>query len=501
MRKFSIPLFWKFTIAIISIVAIFGTINTLFVKNSISKSLVTEFEQRGLFIARSIADRSASYLLLDDLVSLHKLIVEQKSVDSSIYYIFVLNGNNEVIAQTFENDIGMDLVFANTLEINQTESLRTIKTKSAQPSIILDLAIPIIDQKVGTVRVGLIEDTISKDIRNAVKRMLLMIAIFLIAGIFGAFLFSYVITTPIRFLSRISDQIDLDSIRTFAEKGIQIRKRSFLRLHRFFQSNDEIDILYDKFIQMIGRLEKAHKELQIAQVSLMHSEKLAAIGTLTAGLAHELNNPVAGIQHCLKRILKSPDNVVQNKQYLLMMEEATQKIVTELQSLLNYSRKQDMKFKDVDIYSVIESALLLVEYKLDNFTIAVSKEYIIHKPLIRGSSSHLEQVLLNLFLNSIDAINERQITDDEFNNEIIIRVYEDNDMLICDITDNGLGIQVDKIKNVFDPFFTTKKVGEGTGLGLSICYMIIQEHKGNLSVKSKRGETTFTLSLPLKNEQ
>lgn len=500
MRKKYLPLFWKFTIALLLIVLIYGFFNVFMIKKSVKNSLVHESEKKGLFIAKSIAEKSVSYILFDDISSLYISIDRLMHLDSSIHYIFILNNNNEVVAHTFKKNIPGGLIEANPLKLNQNES--TILVASVNGGeLIRDIAVPVIDKEIGIVRIGLLEEDIKKDISNTIRNLIFMIVLFLIGGIIGAFLLSYIITYPVKFISNLADKIDIISLQKNPIKEISMGSNIIFKLKRLIVFNDEIDILTEKFNQMLLRLKKTHEELQLTQASLKHSERLASIGTLTAGLAHEINNPVAGIKNCIHRLSKDPDNIKQNMEYLAMMEEASNKVSKVLQSLLNFSRKQKYSFQKTNICVIIENVLTLVAYELESSHISIIKDYSKPVPFIKASSGHVEQVIINLFLNSIDAIKERINNNSEANYHPVIRVKlsKTDEALIFSIIDNGIGIKDDEITKIFDPFYTTKKLGQGTGLGLSISYKILEDHNGRIFAENNSGLMSFTIELPIES--
>jgi len=318
-------------------------------------------------------------------------------------------------------------------------------------------------------------------------QLLLMVLIFLVFGILGALFFSHVITHPIRSISEIAEGIDLDALRYKKHPRVRIREKLFGKFPMVFRATDELDVLTEKFNAMIERLENAHQELEAAYAQLVQSEKLASLGTLSAGLAHEINNPIAGIQNCLRRLKQNPQNVAQAKKYLELMEEATNRIATVVRSLLDYARPREMDFAPVNIEEVIETALLLV---LEKHRISITKEVPANVPPIHASRHHLEQVMVNLLLNAIDAIEERFLQSQTASKSIHIGVRQKRNSLEISLKDSGIGIPQENLTKIFDPFYTTKEIGKGTGMGLSVCYNIIKLNQG----------TTFYIVLPLASQ-
>jgi len=495
--KIRLPLFWKFTIAIVLVVAIFGSVNLYFLNSSLTDLSDKEIRNDGLSTASIIAERSISLILYDDLSTLDKMVSDNINADSRIAYIFVIDKSGKVLAHTFEQDVPSELIDLNKIEANNNFVEKRIKDINDPNKIIRHISVPILDGSLGTVNVGIYEDNFLNSIRSINRFFLSMVALFLFFGILGALIFSYIITKPISLLSNTAKELNLNQFKINTVDGDT--KDILLPWQNPFGVHDEIDDLFSTFNAMIKRLEEAYTKLQNAQESLMQSEKIAAIGILSAGIAHEINNPIAGIQNCLKRISNDPANVQQNITYIELMDEAIHKIKKVVQELLNFSRKQDLIFTEIQINSVIENTLLLIAYELENSRISIVKNYPEIIPKIKGSFNHLEQVFLNLFINAIDAINEKKLLDEGFNGEITICIFTIKHYLSVKINDNGIGIQEDKLKQIFDPFYTNKKIKQGTGLGLAVSLNIIQQHKGKIKARNNDdGGITFSIYLPLK---
>ncbi len=494
-RKIFIPLFWKFVIAIVLVVALFGSANLLFLTYSVNDLFEKELSGYGVVIAKTIADRSVDPMLYNDLATLNKLVSEVKKNDKNIAYTFILDANKNVLAHTFTREVPASLINLKKKKTIQTINLEYKKGKSA---LIRDISVPIIDNNVGTVRMGFYEANYRKTLNIAKSFFLKLVALFLIVGIFSAFIFSYIITKPINILSSTAKKLNLNQ---FNKETLNTNKKELiLSWQNPFGIHDEIDDLFKTFNNMIRRLEKAYINLQGAQESLMQSEKIAAIGTLSMGIAHEINNPIAGIQNCLKRISENPKNIEQNLTYIELMDEAINKIKNVVQGLLNFSRKHDLIFTIIDIKKIINNILILIAYQLEKSNITIVKDYPENIPNIKGSFNHLEQVFLNLIINAIDAINENKLKDENFKGELDIYIFTTEQFLEIKIKDNGIGIPNDKIKQIFNPFYTLKKIKQGTGLGLAVSLNIIQQHHGKIeAINNKDGGVTFTIYLPLNN--
>ncbi|WP_045211205.1 sensor histidine kinase [Desulfonatronovibrio magnus] len=256
-------------------------------------------------------------------------------------------------------------------------------------------------------------------------------------------------------------------------------------------------LLSMKFLLRRVKLIDAEKELLDEQ--LIQSHKLASIGQLSAGIAHEINNPLAIIgeeagwmQDILKREnmqgIPEHDELTDSLREISVQAGRCRKITHKL---LSFSRKMDATLRKVDLNQLIDEVAALREKEATLYSIKFIRDYDETLPMILTDSSQVRQVLFNLINNAIDAIDK--------NGEIHLSTRKNKDSSVAiTIRDTGTGIHQENLTRIFDPFFTTKEPGKGTGLGLSICHGIIEKLGGTIFVASKVGEgTTFTIRLPL----
>ncbi len=228
------------------------------------------------------------------------------------------------------------------------------------------------------------------------------------------------------------------------------------------------------------------------EANLIQSEKLAAVGQLAAGVAHEINNPLAAIianAQLMRREIPAgyPDLI----DSLQLIETAGLRAAQVVSNLLGLSRKEKKyEFESLSLNDSIKSALSLVQHELVNRSVRVQLDLQENIPDLIASKNHLQGVWINLIINGIDAINH---SDGQIS---ISTRYSDQEFRIT-IADNGHGIPKEQLTRIFEPFFTTKIAGRGTGLGLSVCMRIIKEHHGNIQVDSQPGQgTKFSITLP-----
>jgi len=486
-----LPLFWKFAIISTLIVLIFGTINIYSLWSSVYKSFEKEIDKRCKVLAKIISEKALTPIVYDDYLSLYNILDEIKQSDPSISYIFILDNTNDLIAQTYDINIPHDLLHVNSLK-SGNYNITVITTNNFKYPVIRDIAYPILNGEIGTVRLGIVEEHIQKELMDATRNLILMIIAFLFFGLLGALFFSFLITSPIKKISKKAQIIDLSYID---KEDYKIDERKIGRLFNI-KIDDELDVLVTKFTEMLIRLKNSYIELKETQGALVQAEKLASLGTLSAGVAHEINNPISGIKNCINRIIKTPENIEKNAKYILLIKEATGKIENVVQHLLNFSRKQDILFEKTNLNLVIDNAIKLAAHKLQSKSITLNVDYK-EKYFVSGSANHLEQVFVNLILNSLDAIIERIEKEPNLSGKVEININRISDRVYIYLKDNGMGIP-DKIRDkIFDPFFTSKKVGKGTGLGLSVSFNLIKEHGGEIQFNSSVGVgTEFIIDLP-----
>ncbi|NQT29814.1 MAG: PAS domain-containing protein [Candidatus Saganbacteria bacterium] len=238
------------------------------------------------------------------------------------------------------------------------------------------------------------------------------------------------------------------------------------------------------------------REIKNLQSQLVQSGKLAAIGQLAAGVAHEINNPLtialSNIQFILPRV-----NSRETRKVLNIILKELMRCTDVTQGLLSFSRETSKRtIEALNINECIESVFFVLKYKLKISKIKLIKRFAKKLPRVMGDANQLQQVFLNLVLNAIDAMPK--------GGHLYIRTSAENKKFVrATVADTGIGISAEDLLHVFEPFYTTKEPGRGVGLGLSISYGIIKDHAGEIQIKSqfaknhKRGNTTFTIKLPV----
>jgi PAS domain S-box-containing protein len=273
----------------------------------------------------------------------------------------------------------------------------------------------------------------------------------------------------------------------------EARPFSTAELNLLSAVGNQIATTIDKSL-LLEKTREAYDSLRRTQEQLLQSEKMAAIGQLISGVAHELNNPLTAILG-YSQLLKSEGFVnARGADYLEKLYKQAQRTHHIVQNLLSFARQQKPHRAPVQLNQILEDTLVLREFDMKLHNIVIHREFDERLPMTDGDFHQLEQVFLNLLNNAVDAIQEKGKS-----GEIWIRTDAAGARLRVEITDTGPGVT--NPHKIFDPFYTTKPVGKGTGLGLSICYGIVKEHGGEIQVHNAlpRG-ACFRITLPLSRE-
>lgn len=248
----------------------------------------------------------------------------------------------------------------------------------------------------------------------------------------------------------------------------------------------------DEFTNLGIALNHMLMELKRHESQLIQSRKMAAIGNLTAGIAHELNNPLNNISLTTEALIDEFDELSREEQQKMLhtIDAQVERASTTVANLLNFTRRDESSFAALSINDVITRTLNLLSNEITLNNIKLDLILGDNLPRVMGNGHNLQQVFLNLFLNAIQAMPDK--------GTLGVRSFVDNSAVRIEVSDTGVGIPAEHLDAIFDPFFTTKEVGKGTGLGLSVSYGIIRKHHGNVTVSSEVGKgTMFSIVLPL----
>lgn len=290
----------------------------------------------------------------------------------------------------------------------------------------------------------------------------------------------------VRIFSRPLQRITLAAVQvTEGEYGTEVDLR---------KSNDEIGLLANSFNEMSRKMADDIEQLQKLNDQLTRTEKLAAMGTLSAGVAHEVNNPLASISSLIQMMRRKENLDPETNERLELISRQIKRISQVTKDMMEFARARPAAKSTVSVNRVLETSLRLVSIDKSFQKLELQKDLAPDLPEIFADADQLQQVFLNLFLNARDAMPD--------GGKLIISTCRSGDEISIDISDSGTGIDTKDLKKIFDPFFTTKTAGTGTGLGLAVCYGIITAHGGKIeAAENDLSGTTFSITLPVYNNR
>ena len=284
----------------------------------------------------------------------------------------------------------------------------------------------------------------------------------------------------VRTISRPLQRITLAAVQvTEGNYGTQVDLR---------KSNDEIGLLANSFNEMSRKMSADIESLRSLNEKLARAERLAAMGTLAAGVAHEVNNPLASISSLVQMLRSQSADNAETREKLDLISTQIGRITRVTRDLTEFARVRPASRSEVDINEVIEASLRLASFDSEFQKLELVKSLSSDLGRIIADGDQLQQVFLNLLLNSRDAM--------PLGGRLSVSSARRNGEITISIKDSGAGISDSARTQLFDPFFTTKPAGKGTGLGLSVCYGIVSAHDGRIEVESESGGTVFNVILP-----
>jgi two-component system NtrC family sensor kinase len=372
---------------------------------------------------------------------------------------------------------------------------------------------------IGTAHIGMGLQLMRKEIGDMTKVVVGLTLLVVLVGILLTIFLVNIFIKPVKRLVQATEKVakgDLNhSVEITAKDEIGILASSFNQMTiSLRESREKIEeynrTLENKVRERTIELEKTNRDLANAlkslketQSQLIQVEKMAAVGQLAAGVAHELNNPLGGIlgysQFALEKINQkplcqfSPEDNNSFLQYLTDIEKQTKKCRTIIQSLLKFSRASTREeFELININQVLKETFVFTHHQIVKNKVDLVQELTEPLPQIAGHPSQLQQVFTNLVLNAVQAMTEGGTL------RVTSKMRKASREIEISFADTGIGIAQENLNKVFEPFFTTKKVGEGTGLGLSVSYGLIKDHGGEIRVESQKNQgTTFIVILPI----
>ncbi len=430
-----------------------------------------ELEKKAISIAGNLADRIANNIPMKDYYQTTKAFKEVLSKEKDIEYIYVTDEEGNIFAHTFSNGLPPDILTWNPLSDKNLH----VQLLDTEKGYIRDVGVSVFNGTKSELHVGIREDRL-RDTLNEMRYLTFPIIIsVIILGIIASFIFSRFITEP------LNKFVEFTKLLGRGEFGRKVEVHS--------GAGDEVGYLARNFNRLSMELKMAREKMEEAYTytHLLQAEKLSSIGQISAGLAHELKNPMTTLKMLFQAFKEQPDMTREDAE---VISSEIEKIDNILTNFIGFVKQKGLNYSLVDLNSLIDRVLTLATFDIENSNITVHKDMPEGIPPVKADRALLEQVFLNLIINAVHAMPD--------GGEIRISGKTDNGFSEVMIWDRGSGIPQDIRSKIFDPFFTTKT--DGTGLGLSIAYNIVRSHGGRLFFDSVEGRgTVFTVRLPAGN--
>lgn len=430
---------------------------------------------------------------------LNNILADAKN--ESLSDVALFNQKGPLVATTLtEPDEGFGALetVAQGLEGSSSPVIKDVKLFNRDYQVLFTPLI-VRDEQLGWMGVVLSSEYVTSAEATSRMTFALIFTIGTAAVIIIGYLLSQSIARPILKLRTVSQEVAAGNLNqtvgiqrndeigelavAFDQMTLQLRERT-----------EEAARLFAETVQRNKELATINARLQSMQLQLIQAEKLAAVGQLTAGIVHDVKNPLAVIKG-LSELMLGNDLTPEEHQNLNVIHESSVKANAIVTDLLKFARQSTPEKKFQDLRETVEASLRLTAYLSRKANIEVIKDLPDHPVLMWYDSQQLEQVFINIIHNAIQAMEERGVL-----RVSMVRSgvgYNENTAVIA-FQDSGAGIPPENLSRIFDPFFTTKPEGQGTGLGLSVSYGIISNHNGHIQVESNLGKgSTFTIILPI----
>jgi signal transduction histidine kinase len=459
---------------------LFVPMSAYLVRNSYSSAEQSLIEG-GKTFARSLTGQIVDPLLVGDRLRSHDMLEEAALADEDILYICVENARGEVVAHTFHDG------YPSSLPALWAERRGEVLRFRTSEGPLVDVSVPILEGQLGTLHVGLSRSSAVQAVRRLMWPMGISLAAGLLVILIGAQFVAAKVSQPLR---RLEAEVLCLPAGSPGPPDVPT-----------FRGTREVESLRGGFAEMAGRLRSLERERESAQKHMVRAERMAALGELAAGLAHEVRNPLDGMLECVRSMeaarLSSPKSDPKNgarvARYLPMLRDGLQRIASVMQQVLVFTRSgHEASVKVCSAAEIVDSVVLMLQGKLVSRGVRLTTHGSGPCECVCNPQG-LSQALLNLVLNAVEAVNGHDKP------HVLVDVKSDERWARLTVEDTGPGVPDDLRERVFEPFFTTKPIGEGTGLGLSISRELMRAVGGELVLSrqpSPLGGARFDIRVP-----
>ncbi|MCP4377346.1 MAG: HAMP domain-containing histidine kinase [bacterium] len=461
-------LLWCGTAAIVALFIPMG----VYITHTVSTSAEQSIAASGRSLARTVSGQIVEALLLEDRLAVHDTLHKAMASGQDVLYLCVVNADGRIVEHTF--DRGYPLALLDLWGNHQGERVRFETAEGP----ILDISAPLLDGQLGTLHAGMS----CRGVTEATDLLLwwqgIAMAVSLVLVVAGVRIAGAAVTQPLhRLEARVSRFPQQDDPRD----------------NQPVHGTREVVSLTKRFSDMIERLVLLEREREASQERMVHAERLAALGELAAGLAHEVHNPLDGMLECVRYLEADPEKSSRGVKYYPMLAEGLHRIARTMRDMLTFTRLgEDLSSGACDVSNVLEALELLVDANLGERHVRLTWDKNTTCTCLCNRQG-LSQAGLNLILNAADAV---EGSDDP---QVQIDVSCDRESVYIAIDDSGPGVPENLREDIFAPFFTTKPPDKGTGLGLSVSRQLIRAAGGELELSADPGPlggARFVIRLP-----
>jgi signal transduction histidine kinase len=442
-----------------------------FVRRTIQASVQEELHRRSLSQVSELALRATQKALVEDQVGLEQ-VLRNVTAHGDVAYVVIISASGYVVAHSFPAGVPDGLVGIFETPRRSVEDVVSFRSEQGD---IQDYVAQMIDGRLGTVHMGVAQGRVQQLAWERGRTVLMVIAAGAVLAAILAWLVTHLATVPLRRLTQAATQV--------GEGDLEVRSgvRSF----------DEVGDMAARFDEMVERLAADQERLRLAHQMMIRTERLAMVGKVSSGVAHEIGNPLHAARQFVEALQENPE---QSERYTALLEEALRRIDKVIDQMLGFSRERRLDPRPTDINAVVTRATDFLSYDKRIRDTALEVTLGSDLPHVQVDPDAMGQVVANLLVNALDAVEGgghiRVSTAAHVNGgprpEVLISVDDD-----------GPGVPQELTEHIFDPFFTTKEAGRGTGLGLSVSQELLSVQGGRIEFKNVAGGgASFEVWLP-----
>ncbi len=481
--RFHMSLRIRFMLSVTSLLIILAALTLFVIELREKKAIFNEQETKGVILAKYIAQVNSNEVLFWDEEEI-KLSIDNLINDEVIYIIFYLPNKEPFVAtdliknydeiyraSLLEGEVNEQSFFFDRKELKDMESEKSLS--------ILEVEVPVFvkrsPQSWGSVKIGLSQEEVEAEIQDTRMKLSLIVFAGLVIGILGAAWLSRRITEPLNKLVEATVKISKGELSQEIDIG----------------SRDEIGNLAQSFNEMSRQLLLARKRMEEANIKLIQAEKLASIGRISAGIAHEIRNPLTSVKLNVQKLVQSDRLNQAEKEHISLSQEGIGQMEKFIKELLDFTRVSELNLNRFSIKQILEESVKMIADFLALKKIVLEKKFQEGLPQVLVDGDRLRQLFLNILRNAAEALGE------EGKIKISLSLLEKQPVnkIKIEIIDNGCGIPEKDRDIIFEPFYTTKS--SGIGLGLPNARKIVEQHKGSIRVKDCQGKgASFEILIP-----